>query len=196
MAGEPQRRAPGTPGPPRQLSQEDVLAAVSRSSFGLSIAELEREFPKVDRRTVQRRLAELVAKERLRRSGSGPTRRYSVPSDDEESDEESDGASGSESGTQIGTLSARAVERLRFEHEREKWRRLKLANDETEGKLIPAAAAKDEWGRVLSMLRGRLDALPDRVKRRAPGMGYESLSALRAEVVLISKSLSSYQPGG
>ena len=53
-----------------------ILAAIARYPQGAGIEELSGAIPAVPRRTLQRRLAELVAAKRLAAEGRGPSRRY------------------------------------------------------------------------------------------------------------------------
>jgi len=56
-----------------------LVAAIESSDQGMSVEMLERRFPGLPRRSLQRRLARLVQNERLRTEGQGPARRYHPP---------------------------------------------------------------------------------------------------------------------
>ena len=56
-----------------------LVAAVKDAVHGLSVDMLERRFPSLARRSLQRRLARLVRDGRLRAEGQGPARRYHLP---------------------------------------------------------------------------------------------------------------------
>jgi hypothetical protein len=61
---------------PAQAELDALVAAVAATESGVSVQTLEQGFPYLPRRTLQRRLANLVARGRLRATGRGPSRRY------------------------------------------------------------------------------------------------------------------------
>lgn len=56
--------------PPAEL--DALVAAVKANRGGMSVDTLARQLPQLPRRTLQRRLARLVANARLRAEGRGP----------------------------------------------------------------------------------------------------------------------------
>ena len=174
-----------------KVTPDQILDALAASRYGLSISELEAEFPDVTRRTIQSRLAELVAQERLVRDGSGPTRKYRIPTPDtEEGGEDPPEDYGDEAPTAL--VPRRLVDRIKFEHEREKWRKLKLANDLTEGSLVPAEDVKAEVSARYAALQAGLEALPARLKMRRPDLSAEDMAALHDEIATLSRSLRGF----
>ncbi len=67
---------------PRKIPETelDALAnAAAESAEGLGVSELQQAFPEMPRRSMQRRLALLVAKGRIKKTGKGRATRYQAP---------------------------------------------------------------------------------------------------------------------
>lgn len=62
---------------PQEL--DTLVAAITATPHGWSVEALASAFPALPRRTLQRRLAQLVSEKRLAATGRGPSRRYHLP---------------------------------------------------------------------------------------------------------------------
>ena len=81
---------------------------------------------------------------------------------------------------QMGPKSSLTAERLRLV--REQADRAALANAQTRGELVPAAAVEAEWAAIATALRARLLALPSRVNQHLPHLTAAEVAMVDREV--------------